>query len=51
MEMRTCSACEGYVPLDVDYRPDTGRLVVVGGLCVRCRGEGQVVVYLYRTGR
>jgi hypothetical protein len=51
-ETRTCSACEGegYVPLDVYYRPDTGRLVIVGGLCVACKGEGVRVVYLYRGG-
>ena len=41
-QTRVCPSCEGegYVPLDVDYRPDTGRLVIVGGLCVACKGEG-----------
>jgi hypothetical protein len=34
----------------VYYRPDTGRLVIVGGLCVACKGEGVRVVYLYRGG-
>lgn len=52
-ETRTCPSCEGegYVPLSHDYNPTTGRLLIVGGLCVRCRGEGELVVYLYSGGR
>lgn len=51
-ETRTCASCEGegYVPLDHRYDPRSGLLTIVGGPCSCCRGTGELVVYLYRTG-
>lgn len=52
-EVRTCPSCEGEgcVPLDQRYDSKSGLLTIVGGLCVACRGEGEIVVYVYRGGR
>ena len=51
-ETRTCASCdgEGYTPIDHRYDTTTGPLTIVGGPCSLCRGTGQLVVYLYRTG-
>lgn len=52
VETRECPDCwgEGYTPIDHRYDWTTGLLTIIGGLCCCCRGEGEVVVYLYRGG-